>query len=72
MLKKDLLAIFTGAEIAKIIQRHQAQVTRMPKEVPPEYRKTLIIAARRKIRKGNTALKRLEEQLKNGVCNDNL
>jgi len=60
MLKKDVLIIFSGAEVAEIINRHRSQVTRMPNVIPGEYQGTLLKAAKRKLRLGRNALERLE------------
>ena len=61
MLKKDVLIIFSGAEVAEIIKKHRSQVTRMPRVIPDEYRGPLLKAAKRKLRLGENALGRLEK-----------
>jgi len=59
MRKKDVLKILTTSEAAEVINKHPAQVTRMPKQVPIEYKKTLISACAKKIKRLSQILDRM-------------
>jgi len=56
MLKKDVLKILTNQEIAKIIDKHPAQVTRMARIVPVGFESKLLTACGNKVRKLNETL----------------
>jgi len=61
MLKKDVLKILTNQEIAKVIDKHPAQATRMARIVPVEYESKLLTACGNKVRKITEALNKISD-----------
>lgn len=64
MKKRDVLKILTVGEIANLIERHPAQVSRMPKDIPESLESKIITACKNKISRLNTTLNKLTESKK--------
>ena len=64
MRKNDVLKILKPSEIAKIIERDPSQVTRMPHNVPQQYRKVLLQKCEQRAGVVSRALERIKEIMK--------
>ena len=61
MKKKDVLEVMTSAEAARVINRHQSQITIMGSVVPERFRDELYAAVEKRKAELKKAMKRLEK-----------
>ena len=60
MKKRDILKIFTAAEVARLFDLNRSTIIRWGKEVPIKYHEPLKAAAKKKVLVVNRALERIK------------